>query len=237
MPDQARIDQGILVALSAAGDLSTMPFLTSSALPQRDPKLFFWLVLFGAVLLLLGLAHAWVNPWLWYETDAIAAGQLWRLWTAHLVHINHWHLAMNLGGFALCCYFFTDIYTRRLLLVWLLCAPLFVSLMMLGVDDTPGTYVGLSGVLHGWLILALLVGFRTHPWVHALVLVLISGRLIWEQLPAYDADYLQGWIDGSVYVNAHLYGAMAGALQALGVIGLRRYRAGGGAAGADHHAG
>ncbi|WP_111657229.1 rhombosortase [Isoalcanivorax indicus] len=182
----------------------------------RDPALWPWLVGFVALLAVLGLLHGWVNPWLNYEGEAILGGQLWRLWSAHLVHLNLWHLAMNLGGFVLCAYFFPDVYSRERFLAWLVFSPLFISLVMLVVDQTPGTYVGLSGALHGWLVMALLLGFRQHPWIHALVLALLAGRLIYEQLPGYDVNYLQGWIDGSVYVNAHLYGAVSGVLLASG---------------------
>ena len=198
-----------------------MPCMPASnhapALPIRDPALWPWLAGFAALLAVLGLLHEQVNPWLNYEGEAILGGQLWRLWTAHLVHLNLWHLGMNLGGFLLCAWFFPDVYSRQRLLVWLVCSPLFISLMMLGVDQTPGTYVGLSGALHGWLVLALLLGFRQHPWIHSLVLALLAGRLLYEQLPGYDVDYLQDWIDGSVYVNAHLYGAVSGVLLAAAV--------------------
>src|SRR5690606_25970616 len=120
--------------------------------------------------------------------------------------------------------FFTDIYSRRLLGLWLLVSPLAVSLMMLWVDRAGGPYVGLSGILHGWLVMALLLGFRTHPRLHALVLALVAGRLVWEQMPGYDAEYLRDWIDGRVYVNAHLYGALSGVALAAGVALTRRLR-------------
>ena len=219
---------GILGA-SANLTLASPQRLMSDTAPDarlhpRDPLLRRYLAVFVAVLLLLGLAHVWVNPWLNYERAAILGGQLWRVWSAHLVHLNLWHLGMNLGGFLLCAYFFPDVYSRGRMLAWLLFSPLFISVLMLFVDRAPGTYVGLSGALHGWLVLALLLGFRRHPWVHLLVLALVTGRLVYEQLPGYDVAYLHQWIDGSVYVNAHLYGAFSGVLLALGIVLNDRWR-------------
>ncbi|KAF0808909.1 hypothetical protein A167_02254 [Alcanivorax sp. S71-1-4] len=196
----------------------------SATLAVRDPLLRRYLILFAVLLAVLGLAHAWINPLLEYQRATLLDGQLWRLYSAHFVHLNHWHMLMNLGGFLLCAWFFTDVYDRWLLAAWLLVSPLLVSLLMLYVDQASGPYVGLSGILHGWLVMALLLGFRTHPWLHALVLALVAGRLIWEQLPGYDVDYLRDWIDGRVYVNAHLYGALSGVLLAAGVAFWRRVR-------------
>ena len=183
----------------------------------RDPALLPWLAGFVLLLAGLGLAAEQVNPLLRYDQEAIAAGEFWRLATAHFVHLNLWHLALNLGGFLLCCYFFVDVYDRRLFFLWLLTAPL-VGMAIYFIDQAPGYYVGLSGILHGWLVLALVVGFRTHPWLHAGVLLIVAGRLIWEQTPDYDRDYLQPWIAGEVYVNGHLYGALAGLLLSLTVL-------------------
>ena len=195
-----------------------------ASLATRDPCLWRYLAAFSLLLATLGLAHTWVNPHLEYVRALMLDGQLWRLYSAHFVHLNHWHMLMNLGGFLLCAWFFTDVYDRWLLAAWLLVSPLLVSGLMLCVDQASGPYVGLSGILHGWLVMALLLGFRTHPWLHALVLALVAGRLAWEQSPGYDVEYLRDWIDGRVYVNAHLYGALSGVLLAAGVTLWRRVR-------------
>ena len=78
------------------------------------------------------------------------------------------------------------------------------------IDGQLTHYVGLSGILHGLLILCLLLGWRGNPVLHSVVLAVIVGRLVSEHMPGYDVDYLQSWINGRVYVNAHLYGAISG---------------------------
>lgn len=187
-----------------------------------DSKLKWHVLAMAMLMLVLGLAHEWVNPWLRYDRDAIAAGQVWRLITCHLVHLNVWHMAMNLAGFLLCCFFFNDLLTRRTLWLWFLPSSVAVGCAFYVVDDGLGWYVGLSGILHGLFILCLLLGWRGNPKLHSLVLALIVGRLVWEQMPGYDVEYLRGVINGRVYVNAHLYGSIAGALTGIGLC-LRQF--------------
>lgn len=175
-----------------------------------DKQLLKHITFIAGILILLGLAHEWVNPWLRYDREAIEAGQVWRLMTCHLVHLNLWHMAMNLTGFLLCWFFFTDLMTRRMLWTWLGVSAPVVGLAFFILDPQLGRYVGLSGLLHGLLILLLISGWRGNPILHSVVLAVIGGRMLWEQLPGYDVNYLREVIDGSVYVNAHLYGGIAG---------------------------
>lgn len=177
-----------------------------------DPKLKWHVVGLVALMVLLGLGHEWVNDWLRYDREAVGVGQVWRLVTCHLVHLNPWHMAMNLAGFLLCNYFFNDLLTRRLVWLWLGVSTITVGLAFYWVDTDLHWYVGLSGILHGLLIICLLIGWRGNPVLHSVVLAAVVGRLIWEQTPGYDVNYLQDVIQGRVYVNAHLYGSLTGAV-------------------------
>ena len=72
-------------------------------------------------------------------------------------------------------------------------------------------YVGLSGVLHGLLVAGAMQGFRTLPSESAIILALVTGKLAWEQLsgPLPGSESVSG---GDVVVNAHLFGAIGGAI-------------------------
>lgn len=169
-------------------------------------------------MLVLGFAHEWVNPWLRYDREAIVAGEVWRLISGHLVHLNIWHMAMNLTGFVLCAFFFNDLLNRKILWLWFLPSSLLVSAAFYLLDERLHWYVGLSGILHGLFLLCLIVGWRGNRALHSLVIALVIGRLVWEQMPDYDVNYLQSVIQGRVHVNAHLYGSIAGALTAVGLL-------------------
>ena len=192
----------------------------------RDPKLLPHALAFIAVVLALGLAHQWVNPWLRYDRAAVAGGEVWRLVTAHLVHLNLWHALLNLGGLVLILFFFRDLLDRRRFWLWFAVSAPLVGAVFFVLDRDLGWYVGLSGLLQGLLVLCLLIGWRGNPVLHSLVLAVVAGRLVWEQLPGYDVDYLRAWINGRVYVNAHLYGALSGALLAAALLVAGRRRRG-----------
>ena len=182
-----------------------------------DQKLKWHVFVLIALMLVLGFAHEWVNPWLRYDREAIEAGQIWRLVSCHLVHLNQWHMLMNLSGFFMCWFFFTDLLTRKILWLWFCLSSVAVGLAFFYIDTDLQWYVGLSGILHGFLIMCLIIGWRGNRWLHSIVLTLICARLIWEHTPGYDVNYLQSFIKGRVYVNAHLYGSIMGALIGLGL--------------------
>lgn len=149
-----------------------------------------------------------------YQRDLIEAGQVWRLFTAHLVHLGWSHWLLNGAG---------------LLLVWALleprqqsygaigvlaCCCLMVGLGLFLFSPTVGWYVGLSGALHGLLIYGVLQQLQKQPVSSALILIAVAAKLIWEQLvgPMPGSENSAG---GPVLVISHAYGAAAGVLIAL----------------------
>lgn len=174
--------------------------------------------IFGAVLLLLSLLHELVNPWMHYNTAAVESGEYWRIVTGHLSHLNIQHGLLNVAGFWTCCFFFSDVYKLSHFAVWSILGPVVVGLAMYFFDDPVNYYVGLSGLLYGWLMFAIIAGFRTNPGLHLVGFLVLAGRIVWEQSPIYDVNYLMDSIGGVVYVNAHLYGTLFGTTMALFVL-------------------
>lgn len=167
-----------------------------------------WLVL-CAVLILLQWPDT--EPGLRFDRDAIAGGELWRLLSAHLVHLGWNHLWLNLGGLLLVALFFSQYYSLRFWLALLLFCGLFTGLMLYALNPQLHYYVGLSGVLHGLFVVGAW-GERQHFRISAYVLLaLLVAKLAWEQtfgaMPGSES-----MIGGQVLVDAHLYGAIAGGL-------------------------
>ncbi len=154
-----------------------------------------------------------------FDRQAIADGSWWLLLTGNFVHLGASHLWMNMAGFALIV---ALIWVHYSLFQWA-CIILFSSLVVgIGLylrDPEVLWYVGYSGTLHGLIMAGCIADLRKYPKSAAILLVLIVGKLAWEQL----AGALPGSesvAGGRVVVNSHLYGAIGGTLIGLVLTGF-----------------
>ncbi len=145
-----------------------------------------------------------------YERAALERGEAWRLLTAHLVHLGWSHLWMNLAALALIRMLAGDALTP---IDWTTAAVVSALAIDAGLYVcSPGVswYVGLSGVLHGLLAAAALVLLRVHPVLGAFLGGGLIIKLMLEQT-AGPLSISEATAGGRVIVDAHLYGAAAGA--------------------------
>ena len=162
------------------------------------------------VCLPLALAGLDESSRLAYDRDAITGGgQYWRLLTAHLAHTQLSHALLNLAAWPLVFWMArTDLSGRQWGLGFLFCA-LGVAVGLWWLSPAVQWYVGLSGVLHGLLVLAAIAVWRRTRIPALLILFGVTVKLVWEQtggaLPGSEA-----WIGHRVIVDAHLYGALSG---------------------------
>ena len=145
-----------------------------------------------------------------YDRVAILHGQVWRLFSGHLVHLGWSHWGMNIAALALIWALVGDRFSSRQW-QWIfagLC--LTISLGLLVFNPALTWYVGLSGVLHGMLVAGVLADIRSdHRSSSYALLVLIGAKLIWEQMagPLPGSGLMAG---GAVIIDAHLYGGLGG---------------------------
>ena len=88
-----------------------------------------------------------------------------------------------------------------------------------------GWYVGLSGVLHGLMLLGAAAMLRSRSALGYVLMAGVLGKLVWEQWQG-PLPFSESTSGGPVLVDAHLYGAVGGAV-ALGItliIGALRAR-------------
>lgn len=145
-----------------------------------------------------------------YEREAIAAGAAWRLVSGHLVHLSWGHYLLNMAGLGLVWLLVGGALDLRRWLVVLVFLVVAIDAGFWWLNPQLDWYVGLSGVLHGLLVAGLLAGWRKSPVENLVLLLLIAAKLGYEQWlgPLPGSESTAG---GPVVVNAHLYGALAGA--------------------------
>lgn len=179
-----------------------------------DGRYGFTLLALCILLLLPELAGEWARAGLSYQRTNIAAGEWWRLITAHLVHLDLEHALLNTLGLVLMWSLFARDYRPR---EWLMIVAVIVAGIDTGLwlrDTNVAWYVGASGALHGIMTAGTLAHVRRGDldgWILAVFVVL---KLTYEQLSGALPFNESG---EPVVVNAHLYGALAGLIGALAV--------------------
>jgi rhomboid family GlyGly-CTERM serine protease len=156
---------------------------------------------------LLG-ASAWES--LRYERASVLAGELWRLVTAHLIHIDAVHMAWNVAGLALVAWLFAREFSARGWCVILAASTAAVDVGFLVFEPQLEWYVGFSGVLHGLAaagVLAWLVRYRDPAT--AIVAACLIAKLAWEHF-AGPLPFTSETLSVPVVHQAHSYGALGG---------------------------
>ena len=160
------------------------------------------------------------REWLRFDRAGIAAGEVWRLLTGHLVHLGVSHTLLNLAGLILVWFLVGRAYAWQ---QWLWVMAGSIAAIDLGLwFGAPSLewYVGLSGLLHGMLAAGIVAGLAGRSAETLLLAVVVAGKLAWEQFagPLPGSEATSG---GAVIVDAHLYGVIGGTLVALVLIRVR----------------
>ncbi|MGD2119905.1 MAG: rhombosortase [Chromatiales bacterium] len=180
------------------------------ALPWRTLLL---LVLAVCANLLLGFAPGqWV-----FDADAVAQGELWRLFTAHWLHSDAEHALWDIAALAMLGWMFEQRLAGRLFGA-LLMGTVAVNGWLLLSANAPEFYCGLSGILNSLLVVGLVQTWRDWPhpvvWltgVGALLKIVIelnSGQAlitdtVWPSVPqAHAAGYLAGLLLSVLFAAA-----------------------------------
>ena len=191
--------------------------MTSRLLAKfRDPRHFRPVTGFALAFAALLAVYA-LGPGAWhalrYERAPIAAGEWWRLVTAHLVHEEGRHLALNLAGLAaIGALYAADARLRDWALVALASALGVGAGLYLG---EPGLewYVGASGLLHGLWAAGGVAAWKRWPTESLVTLALLAAKLAFERWHGPLSTDLGAGLP--VITAAHRYGALSGLAAAL----------------------
>jgi len=200
-------------------DLPEAPKFPSRAWWQR------WSVvlIIAAVTLVLALAGDQGREWGRYDRIGLENGELWRLVTGHLVHLGFGHLWPNVLALIVIGSLFEDVLSPLEWLVAALGCALAIDAGLYALDPDLQWYVGLSGVLHGIVACGALLLVRARHAVGWVLAIGLGAKLAWEHW-AGPVPFTAASVGGPVIVAAHLYGATAGTLAALGFLSVRRAR-------------
>jgi rhomboid family GlyGly-CTERM serine protease len=169
---------------------------------QWDRGRWIWLLLILLVLdTVLGLGDS-VGQLLRYDRSAIAAGGWWRLLTAHMVHLDIHHLALNELGLVLMWSLFAQDYDGVEWCVIVFAGALAISSGLWWLSPRVAWYVGASGVLHTVMAAGTVRHLAQRTWDRWILVIGLCCKLAWERWGGSAAP--------SIVTDAHLYGSCCG---------------------------
>ena len=174
----------------------------------------------GLFFLFLYLLQSYVAA-LEFDRQQILAGQVWRLWTGHLVHSHLTHLALNgITAVALYFVFMTRIQAAELLL----CAFMFafvISIILLCQYPSLAWYNGLSGLLHAVVAYLCLRFADTHNKLYWLGFLFVWIKVVLEML-AMQKGYQSELLGMTIITQAHFIGVCIGTFSATVYVLVQR---------------
>lgn len=178
---------------------------------------------YTGAMLLLGVwvaLQALGGPSVWeYAPVKIANGEIWRVLSAHFVHLNTAHLALNaLGLLAIISVWHGALRGMRPLW-WAVPMGLGISLGLSLSEPHLMHYAGASGVLHGLFAAGAVLSNNIAMYWRGLALLGLVGKLVLEtQFPTGSSAL----IGAPVIHAAHQWGALSGFVLAVAWRSLRR---------------
>lgn len=161
------------------------------------------------------VAHAFpsIAAHLVYDRAGVAGGELWRLWTGHLVHFSFTHLAFNLAALLPAAWIVESRERGRIGIVLLCAAPAIGVALFLGEPGIRefGGASGLSLALVTYLALRGLHDSGPFRLICASALVIVCGKLAAESLWGWSTSDWEREAGFVAVPLSHLTGAAAGA--------------------------
>ncbi len=148
--------------------------------------------------------------WFALDRDAGIGNLIWRWFTAHIVHFSAVHFLLNLAGMLVIAAINRAFLFSRQGGLSFIFLGLWVSAGIWLFNPEIVTYAGLSGVLHGLFVLAIVITDQYRRAFKAFLLLLWMGKVLLEQSGYFDLSGRADALGVAVAVDAHLYGLIGG---------------------------
>lgn len=149
-----------------------------------------------------------------FDRQKVLSGEIWRIWTGHLVHTNSVHFSLNIAAALLVFFvFFRNIKLSELLLCSFVFAAL-ISVTLLCTYPGLGWYNGLSGLLHALVTYFSMRLAKDEDKIFLAVLAVVWVKVLVEAVRShFGYEKLVGGM--AVITEAHLVGAFFGTVTAF----------------------
>jgi rhomboid family GlyGly-CTERM serine protease len=144
-----------------------------------------------------------------YNREMILDGEYWRLITGNFNHTNIYHLLLNIAGLTVIAGLHHTYFSSKAFISLIVYLSITIGLCILWLSPETLLYVGLSGVLHGLLIVGAIIDVGKKHYSGYLLIIGVIGKVVSEQL-FQSPTQVSELIEATVLTEAHLYGLIAG---------------------------
>lgn len=181
--------------------------------PLQKTQILPVLIIIGLALLAFIYEKALITT-LIYHREYITQGEIWRLISGHFFHTNQNHLILNLAGIVLLWALHGQYYQLRWYLLFFIFSAIFTSTGIYFTSPDLLTYVGLSGILHGVLVIGAIADIKHKLLSGYLLLIGLLIKILNEQIFG-ESKEMVALINAQIAIDAHLWGAISGVIFAL----------------------
>ena len=186
--------------------------MNRSQLFHLDKITLFTIITITAIATILSIVGEKAAISLRYEHGLWQSGEWWRVFSGHFVHLGWTHLLLNLAALWLIAVSFYQHPKPTFLLVTAIAlTAMGTSAGLIFFSPEITWYVGLSGMLHGLIVIGAAKNITIYPLSSKFILLGVFLKILWEQLYA-DNNVIENLIGGNIVYDAHLYGAISGAI-------------------------
>jgi len=136
---------------------------------------------------------------------------LWMWFTAHLIHLNWEHWALNILAFSVTLLLFKEVWTLSFVSWIYVISAWTVTLGLIFFEPNVTYYMGFSGVLHAYLIAGALTYIHVDKRIAYFMTILITLK-VWYEFFTQKSVWVSALTDMPVVLNAHAYGWVGGIL-------------------------
>jgi rhomboid family GlyGly-CTERM serine protease len=191
-----------------------------------------WVTIAVALAALAPIVFPALKAFLIYDREAILAGEWWRMFTGHWVHLSTAHAGFDVAALSIAG-MIIESQRRAVLARLVLISPWIISSALLFLEPHVNTYFGLSGIAMATVIwLGVDGALETGPWKWCCwgVLAAAMAKIVFEMLTGQAAFVEVNNPDVRVSVTSHVAGALVGLVMrfssngigALLIFGARR---------------
>lgn len=180
-----------------------------------------WLLIALALFCLL-LTQSSIQDFFFFDAQLVADGQWWRPFSAWFTQLNFRHWLLNSWGIILMWLLLPKHLSRRLLLGFLF-IWLGASGLLLRSDYSQ--YVGLSGLLYGWLLWSVYLSPHYAWQVKGLIALFLIVKVGYDQWLVFAApsSSLAQWLGSDIAYEAHAWGLVMALLVLLCDYAFQRF--------------